>query len=86
MVMYGRPGFFLGPCESPKWPTTSPGLMVGCRLMSRCPLGDAHAADGALTFARFAYPPNQLGYCGPDAQDEILQRVSACTSASAGKS
>jgi hypothetical protein len=34
-------------------------------------------ADGALTFARFAYPPNQLGYCGPDVQDEILQRVSA---------
>lgn len=33
--------------------------------------------DGALTFARFAYPPNQLGYCGPDVQDEILQRVSA---------
>ncbi|HZC70773.1 MAG TPA: DUF6390 family protein [Jatrophihabitans sp.] len=33
--------------------------------------------DGALTFARFAYPPNQLGYCGPDVQDEILQRVDA---------
>jgi hypothetical protein len=38
---------------------------------------DPAAADGALTFARFAYPPNQLGYCGPDVQDEILQRVSA---------
>ncbi len=33
--------------------------------------------DGVLSFARFAYPPNQLGYCGPDAQDEILQRVHA---------
>lgn len=33
--------------------------------------------DGALTFARFAYPPNQLGYCGPDVQDEILQRASS---------
>jgi hypothetical protein len=35
------------------------------------------AADGALSFARFAYPPNQLGYCGPDVQDEILQRAAA---------
>ena len=33
--------------------------------------------DGALRFARFAYPPNQLGYCGPDVRDEILQRVHA---------
>lgn len=31
--------------------------------------------DGALLFARFAYPPNRLGYCGPDVQDELLQRV-----------
>jgi hypothetical protein len=37
---------------------------------------EAHA-DGALTFARFAYPPNRLGYCGPDVQDEMLQRVAA---------
>lgn len=33
--------------------------------------------DGALSFARFAYPPNQLGYCGPDVHDEMLQRVDA---------
>ena len=34
-------------------------------------------SDGALLFARFAYPPNELGYCGPDVRDEILQRVDA---------
>lgn len=33
--------------------------------------------DGAVRFARFAYPPNLLGYCGPDVHDEILQRVDA---------
>lgn len=33
--------------------------------------------DGALRFARFAYPPNRLGYCGPDVHDEILQRAHA---------
>jgi hypothetical protein len=33
--------------------------------------------DGALLFARFAYPPNRLGYCGPDVRDELLQRVAA---------
>jgi hypothetical protein len=38
---------------------------------------EVSTSDGALRFARFAYPPNQLGYCGPDVQDEILQRVDA---------
>jgi hypothetical protein len=33
--------------------------------------------DGALTFARFAYPPNELGYCGPDANRELLERISS---------
>jgi uncharacterized protein DUF6390 len=32
---------------------------------------------GALMFARFAYPPNDLGYCGPDASAELLERVHA---------
>lgn len=31
--------------------------------------------DGALMFARFAFPPNELGYCGPDAADELLERT-----------
>jgi hypothetical protein len=33
--------------------------------------------DGALTFARFAHPPNELGYCGPDANRELLERISS---------
>ena len=24
------------------------------------------SVQGALLFARYAYPPNELGYCGPD--------------------
>lgn len=28
--------------------------------------------SGPELFARFAYPPNALGYCGPDAADELL--------------
>ncbi len=28
--------------------------------------------EGALKFARFAYPPNELGYCGPDGAREML--------------
>jgi hypothetical protein len=31
--------------------------------------------DGALMFARFAFPPNELGYCGPDASAELLERA-----------
>jgi Family of unknown function (DUF6390) len=27
---------------------------------------------GALLFARYAYPPNELGYCGPDAGDPLI--------------
>jgi hypothetical protein len=33
--------------------------------------------QGALQFARFAYPPNALGYCGPDAPDALLEQVAA---------
>ena len=31
--------------------------------------------DGALVFARFAFPPNERGYCGPDASAELLERA-----------
>ena len=33
------------------------------------------AAGGALRFARYAYPPNELGYCGPDASAQLLEQV-----------
>ena len=29
-------------------------------------------SGGAVLFARYAYPPNALGYCGPDAAGELL--------------
>jgi hypothetical protein len=31
--------------------------------------------SGALRFARYAYPPNELGYCGPDASAQLLEQV-----------
>ena len=33
------------------------------------------SGDGALRFARYAYPPNELGYCGPDASGQLLELV-----------
>lgn len=30
------------------------------------------SAEGALQFARYAYPPNELGYCGPDGARAML--------------
>lgn len=33
--------------------------------------------DGAVRFARYAYPPNELGYCGPGEHAELLERVDA---------
>jgi hypothetical protein len=34
-------------------------------------------AAGALRFARYAYPPNSLGYCGPVDHRALLERVAA---------
>lgn len=31
--------------------------------------------DGVLRFGRYAFPPNRLGYCGPDEHDELLGYV-----------
>ena len=33
---------------------------------------EAPATAGAVTFARYAVPPNALGYCGPDDDDALL--------------
>ncbi|HEU5036636.1 MAG TPA: DUF6390 family protein [Nocardioides sp.] len=33
--------------------------------------------SGPLRFARYAYPPNELGYCGPDASAQLLEQVVA---------
>jgi hypothetical protein len=35
------------------------------------------AESGALLFARFAYPPNSLGYCGPDDSASLLEYAAA---------
>jgi hypothetical protein len=35
------------------------------------------SAQGALLFARYAYPPNELGYCGPVGASALLQPDSA---------
>ncbi len=37
----------------------------------------APATDGALLFARYAYPPNALGYCGADDPGTLLERTAA---------
>jgi hypothetical protein len=38
------------------------------------------ALGGPLLFARFAYPPNSLGYCGPDTHSTLLEYANAQTS------
>lgn len=46
------------------------------------PRGPQAAGDpggGPVLFARYAYPPNALGYCGPDSQRELLERTDAAT-------
>jgi len=46
----------------------SPGTAVGG---SRGESGTS--VSGPVLFARFAYPPNELGYCGPDDHAALLQ-------------
>ena len=35
------------------------------------------ALSGALRFAAYAYPPNALGYCGPDESHQLLEQLAA---------
>ena len=35
------------------------------------------SSAGALLFGRYAFPPNRLGYCGPDDSQALLEQVSA---------
>jgi len=42
------------------------------------------SANGAAMFARFAFPPNTLGYCGPDAADELYAYGAALQPADGG--
>jgi Family of unknown function (DUF6390) len=34
------------------------------------------SSAGALLFGRYAFPPNRLGYCGPDDSQALLEQVS----------
>ncbi len=38
---------------------------------------DPRVQAGAVLFGRYAFPPNRLGYCGPDVGDTLLQYVTA---------
>jgi len=41
-------------------------------------------ASGEVMFARYAYPPNALGYCGPDDPGALLELASNAAAGSAG--
>lgn len=43
---------------------------------STSPRTSASSASGAVVFGRYAFPPNRLGYCGPDDHVALLQYVS----------
>ena len=42
-------------------------------------MSTAHALPGPLLFARFAYPPNALGYCGPGDSRSLLDYAATAT-------
>jgi hypothetical protein len=49
-------------------PATAPGSAPG---------PESANGNGAALFARYAYPPNELGYCGPGDGRDLLEYVSA---------
>ncbi len=48
-------------------PTGTPTVAV--------PTREPTETDGAVMFGRYAFPPNERGYCGPERADEVLERV-----------
>ncbi len=63
-----------GPTRNPAAPAT--GAPTGWVEVT----GDA---DGALLSGRYAFPPNERGYCGPDRAGELLERVATGASGAA---
>jgi hypothetical protein len=55
--------------------------MTGARQMTPQTIGIERPASAPLPgpslFARYAFGPNRLGYCGPDATDELLGEAAA---------
>ena len=49
-------------------PAVKPGVV-------RPPAVGRAAASGPIRFARYAYGPNRLGYCGPDGAEELFQQA-----------
>lgn len=50
-----------------------PGAVRGRRVEAARAGGPV---SGPLLFARYAYPPNELGFCGPEAPHQLLELVS----------
>jgi hypothetical protein len=52
--------------------------MIGERTMNSQPPvgGEQRTISGALLFGRYAFPPNRLGYCGPDDHPTLFAYVS----------
>lgn len=62
-IVLATPG--MTPSAPPALPDAAPGSPV------------RWAADGPIVFARYAYPPNELGYCGPEDHAALLQYAAA---------
>ena len=45
--------------------------------MSGPSIPDAKAISGAVLFGRYAFPPNRLGYCGPNETSTLLEYIAA---------
>ncbi len=62
-IIVATPG--MTPTATPTLPNAEPGSPT------------RWAADGPVVFARYAYPPNELGYCGPEDHATLLEYAAA---------
>jgi hypothetical protein len=62
-IIVATPG--MTPTATPTLPSAEPGSPT------------RWAADGPVVFARYAYPPNELGYCGPEDHATLLEYAAA---------
>jgi len=64
-----------GPAGKPATPGPTTTVRTAAGSIAAGATREPRETDGTVLFGRYAFPPNELGYCGPDRADELLESV-----------